>query len=318
VYGTTAHLRETDIRSSLDPITRRDPGWRLWLALLETTEREIEEPVWMTAGPRLKPDRPASTPLLAGATVTLPPRLARTWLRQLLRQAERAPHLRAVQQAVADTHGFDASAILEAAVGLDEAHLGALAGRVGIDPNVLGALAHLAALPLLQACARILQHQLPAAWPHGYCPLCGSWPAFAELRGIERTYRLRCARCGGDWGVSLLHCPYCGQNDHQHLGALVPEDGGETRKASICMTCKGYLKVVTTLQGSPGKALVRHDLETVALDLAALERGYGRPKQLGCAVDIHIVPRPSRLRAMLGWHPGGKRSTGGHEDATPG
>jgi FdhE protein len=317
MHRTTAHLRETDIHSFLDPITQRDPGWRLWLMLLEATRREIKEPAWMTAVPRLKPDRPAGAPLLAEATVLLAPRLARRWVRRLLTQAGQNPPRPEAQEVAANARGFDALAMLKAAIGQDEPRLVSLAKEAGIDRAVLGALAHLAALPLLQACTRALQHQLPAAWPYGYCPVCGSWPTLAELRGIERTYRLRCARCGGDWGMPLLHCPYCGQSDHRHLGALVPENGGETRKVAFCMTCKGYLKVLTTLQGSPGNALVRDDLETIDLDLAALERGYCRPKHPGYALNIDLALPPSRLRTFFGWRTGTKRSNKNYDDFTP-
>jgi FdhE protein len=317
MHRTNAHLRETAIHSFLDPITQRDPGWRLWLTLLEATQREIKEPAWMTAMPQLKPDRPAVAPLLAGATVALTPRVARRWVRQLLTQAGRNPPRPDAQGASADTRSFDALAMLRAAIGQDEPRLVSLAEQAGIDLAVLGALAHLAALPLLQACTRVLQHQLPAAWPYGYCPVCGGWPTLAELRGIERTCRLRCARCGGDWGMPLLHCPYCGQSDHRHLGALVPEDRGESRKVAFCMTCKGYLKVLTTLQGSPGDALVRDDLETVDLDLAALERGYRRPKHPGYTLDVDIAAPPSRLRTFFGWRTGTTRSHENYDDLTP-
>lgn len=318
MHRAAAHLREADIHSFLDPVTQRDPGWRLWLSLLEATQREIKAPAWMTAVPRPKPDRPAGAPLLAEATVTLTAGLSRRWMRQLLTQAGQHLPRRQVQAVAASARGFDPLAMLQAAIGQDEPCLVSLAKEAGIDLAALGALAHLAALPLLQACTRALQHQLPDAWPYGYCPVCGSWPTLAELRGIERTYRLRCARCGGDWGGSLLHCPYCGQSNHRNLGALVPEDRGERRKVAFCMTCKGYLKVLTTLQGSPGDALVRDDLETVDLDLAALERGYCRPKHPGYILNLDIVVPPGRLRTLFGWRRGIKRSNENHDDSTPG
>jgi FdhE protein len=314
---TTVHLDETDGRSGRDPITQRDPGWRLWSTLIEATQREMQEPGWMTAVPQLKPDRPATAPLLAGAAVTLAPGVAQRWVRQLLQQAMHEPHLHAARVVAADAQRFDALTLLEAAICLDEPRLVELARRGGMDPAVLGALAHLAALPLLQACARLLAQQLPLAWPHGYCPVCGGWPTLAERRGVERTHRLRCARCGGDWGRPVLCCPYCGESDHQRLGTLMPENGGEARQVAICMTCKGYLKVLMTLQGGASDGLVRHDLETIDLDIAALDRGYKRPKPPGYALFVHVLAPPSRLRAWFGWRAASDRSENRHDSPTP-
>jgi FdhE protein len=297
-------------------MTQRDPGWRLWSTLLEDAQREMQASAWATAVLQLKPDRPEKAPLLAGATVTLAPRVAQRWVRQLLKQAVQKPHGHAAQRGTADAQRLDAFALLEAAISLDEPRLVGLAHVGGIDPAVLGSLAYLAALPLLQVCTRSLAHALPSAWPHGYCPVCGGWPTLAELRGVERTHRLRCARCGGDWGMPLLRCPYCGESYHQHLGMLVPGDGGQTRKVSVCVTCKGYLKVLTALQGSPGDTLVRDDLGSIDLDIAALERGYGRPQQPGYACSVRILAPPSRLRAFLGWRGGGNRSEQSHDNTS--
>jgi FdhE protein len=298
-------------------MTQRDPGWRLWSTLLEDTQREMQASAWMTAVPQLTPDRPEKAPLLAGATVTLAPRVAQRWVRQLLKQAVPKPYGRAAPRGAANARRIDAIALLEAAISLDEPRLVELAHRGHIEPAVLGSFAYLAALPLLQVCTRSLAHAFPPAWPYGYCPACGSWPTLAELRGVEHTHRLRCARCGGDWGMPLLRCPYCGESDHQNLGVLVPGEGGQTRRVSVCVTCKGYLKVLTTLQGSPGEALVRDDLESIDLDIAALERGYRRPQQPGYACSIRILTPPSRLRTFLGWHAGGNRSDNSHDHASP-
>jgi hypothetical protein len=83
------------------------------------------------------------------------------------------------------------------------------------------------------------------------------------------------------------------------------------------MTCKGYLKVLTTLQKTPGDRLVCDDLETVDLDIAALERGYLRPHQPGYACTVRIVPQPGRLRALFGGRAAGQRSGNGHDNSAP-
>ncbi|MGH7644152.1 MAG: hypothetical protein ACREMR_01065, partial [Gemmatimonadales bacterium] len=61
-----------------------------------------------------------------------------------------------------------------------------------------------------------------------------------------------------------------------------------------CETCRGYLKAVTTLQALPPVELAVRDLETVELDLVAVERGYTRPDGPGYPLDVRVTARRSR------------------------
>ncbi len=161
-------------------------------------------------------------------------------------------------------------------------------------PGALAAVASIAAMPLLQACARRWTSRIPATWAHGYCPICGAWPAFAEARGLERARRLRCARCGADWWNEWLRCPYCGVRDHTRLGALVPEAAGERRKVETCTVCRHYVKTLTTLTPTPAADVAVEDLATLDLDLVALAQGYVGVDGLGHAPTARVIPRPRR------------------------
>src|SRR5207253_205435 len=86
----------------------------------------------------------------------------------------------------------------------------------------------LVAVPFLLACNRRWASAKSVSWMEGYCPVCGAWPAFAEVRGIERSRYFRCGRCSGEWQAHCLFCPYCGMTDHNELASLVPEKGGAT------------------------------------------------------------------------------------------
>ncbi len=279
-----------DARRRLDALARENPEWRSWLALLEETLREVHEPSWQLAVPEPRAERLAAAPLLAGAVVALDPSLAGGWVRHLLETAAESGAGGAAALAAAARAGrLDPRAVLEAAVCQDGARLASLAAAVGAEPGALDAVAHLAAMPLLQACGRHLAGQIPPAWLHGYCPVCGAWPTLAELRGLERGRRLRCARCGGDWGIEWLRCPYCGVMDHEQLGSLVSESHGETRKVDVCTACRGYIKAVTTLRPWPSYGVALEDLGTVDLDVVARERGYTRPERPGFDLGVRLV-----------------------------
>jgi FdhE protein len=130
---------------------------------------------------------------------------------------------------------------------------------------------------------------LPRFWPAGYCPVCAAWAILAERRGLDRTRQLRCGRCAVEWQIQWLCCVYCGERDHRRLGSLVPEDGGEVLKVEICHTCGGYLKSVATLQRIPAIELLLRDLDTVELDLVAVDRGYGRPPGSGFPLEFCLT-----------------------------
>jgi len=95
-----------------------------------------------------------------------------------------------------------------------------------------------------------------------------AWPAFAEVRGIERSRYFRCAWCGGEWHARALHCPYCDTSDHGQLVSLVAENGGSNAAIDACTHCLRYVKTLTRLQGCPPDTVMIEDLGTVDLDVA--------------------------------------------------
>lgn len=152
-----------------------------------------------------------------------------------------------------------------------------MARRAGLDPAN-------APMPLLHACRR--RWALPRGWRRGYCPICGAWPGFAEVCGVERNRYLRCLRCGAGWQAHGLSCVYCGMSDHAQLGSLVPEQGPQRWAIEVCNACRGYLKSFTRLGvGVPEQAML-DDLASVELDIAARQRGFRRPEGAGYACHV--------------------------------
>jgi FdhE protein len=111
------------------------------------------------------------------------------------------------------------------------------------------------------------------------------------MRSLDQTRRLRCGRCGSEWGgrADWLSCAFCGEKNHDKLARLVLEGEPETLTVETCLECHGYLKSVTTLQPIPPFELLLQDLETVELDVAALERGFARPAGDGFPLDLRVT-----------------------------
>jgi formate dehydrogenase accessory protein FdhE len=150
-------------------------------------------------------------------------------------------------------------------------------------PQATEAVAALARMPYLHACRRRWVSEVPSGWSQGYCPVCGNWPVFAEICGVERARYLRCGGCGAAWRGHALSCGYCGEKDHEALGMLVPEQGAVGAAIEICKRCRGYLKVFTRLRTVSPEQVLLDDLASIELDLVAAERGYRRPQDPGHA-----------------------------------
>jgi FdhE protein len=300
MYRPPTDIWHNEIQPRLETAAQRHPDGRAWLTLLTETLRELTAPAWTAVVPQPDPERPVAAPLLAGVTLAVDPNMLRRWVRRLRQQAAKIMNPSTAPLAALDTRRFDPLPFLEAATCLDEARLADLAKANGADPGALGALMQLAAMPLLQGCGRSLTRQVPIDWSYGYCPVCGAWPTLAEVRGLERTHRWRCGRCGGDWGLALLRCPYCGEASHQRLGSLTAEDDEATCTVDTCLTCKGYVKSRAVLQPTPPYGVVLEDLSTVDWDIVALERGYRRPTQPGYPLGVRLVEPPSRIRTLFG------------------
>jgi len=286
------------IRARLKTCARQHPEWRSWLVLLQETLHGMDDPMWTTLELRPWGGRPARAPLLDGMELSIEKSPVQTWMRRLSVIAEREIGDRAVWSAAA-LNGIDVFALLAATIQQDFTRLQALAAAARASRQALQALARLAATPLLHACRHRLADALPPVWAQGYCPYCGAWAALAELRGLERTRHLRCGCCGAAWRTDWLRCSFCGEARHERLAFLVLEEGRKTHAVETCRTCQGYMKALTTLQGAPPPAVILDDMETVELDMVALERGYARPSQPGYCVNLRLVERSRTWASFL-------------------
>jgi FdhE protein len=275
--------------AALSSLKSQRPEWAPWLAVVEETLRDAGDRAWIAAVPAVAHEPAAITPFLAGTTVTIDVHAARSLLRRLIHIASRSntPPMRSLHSLL-DAEP-DVVAMFKASLCQDSGTTATTAASCGADAGALDVVNAQLAVPFLQTCRQERAPRLSRGWREGYCRVCGTWPAFAEIRGIERSRMFRCGRCGDEWHARPLRCPYCGLDDHTALVSLVPETGVSNATIEGCRACLGYTKTLTRLQGcSPGTVML-DDLASVHLDVAAIEQGYTRPPSPGYRLDVTVV-----------------------------
>ena len=231
-------------------------------------------------------------PALAGEPIPVPVRILTDTLRRLCAElaaggaGDAAVH---IQEAI-DSGTMDAGSLLTASLSRDQNAIRTGATHRGLAPDLVWLVAELAVGPFAYVLQRALflaaasvhgggdpPNPMTAAlneWNRGYCPACGSWPAMAEV--VEGHRILRCSFCAGAWELPTYACVYCGEDGEPFVTAA-PDEERKDRRVEICSACGGYLKTIDTLALSPFPLLSIGDLETMDLDVAAMEHGYVRP-----------------------------------------
>ena len=191
------------------------------------------------------------------------------------------------------------------------------ATKAGLGHDLLWLVSDLAVGPFAHAqLGSLFDHAAPESplrnvlrtWERGYCPLCGSWPAFLECAnspavdhqgtapsedgpseaspanaGDMRALRsvARCAFCAAAWDLSTASCVYCAKTDEQVV-TLTPDPSRPNRQVVGCHGCRGYIKIVDAVP-LPFPLLPLTDLNSMDLDLVAMQTGFARPalKQFG-------------------------------------
>jgi len=280
---------DTDLRE----LGHQRPEWEPWLAVVQEVLRETADVKWDAVVPDRDEALESKAPLLSGAVIAIETTWLRRWTEHLIKTASRSATEKMATLNGALRETADTLPLFKASLRLDESALKRIAVNCDADPDAFQAVAALLPVPFLHACNRRWAHSVPQDWVEGYCPVCGAWPAVAEVRGIDRSRYLRCGRCAGEWQVNCLVCPYCGMTDHEQLVSLIPEQGGNTRVIEACKRCLGYVKAFTTLQASPAARVMLDDLASVNLDIAALEHGYKRLQGPGYRFDVTVVDKPA-------------------------
>jgi hypothetical protein len=224
-------------------------------------------------------------PAFAGEPIPLPVALLKPPLLDLCDElaeggaGEAATHIR---EAI-DSGSIEAGSLLTASLARDQEAIRVGATHRGLSPDLVWLIAELAVSPFAYALQRKLFTVASAvegvlspaaAWNHGYCPACGSWPALAEVVDGHRT--LRCSFCASAWELTTHACIYC-EDAGETFVTVAPDAAREDRRLELCAGCGAYLKTVDLEELSPFPLLAIADLETMDLDVAAMEHQFGRP-----------------------------------------
>jgi len=223
-------------------------------------------------------------PILAGEPIPLPAQLLKSSLVRFCDElaaggaGEVARHI----GVAIDTGRIDAGSLLTASLSRDENTIRIGAAHLDLAPDLTWLVAELTVGPLAHALQRTLFTTAPgtpladalAAWNRGYCPACGSWGALAEVVGGHRL--LRCAFCAATWERTIYACVYCDEEGEAFVTAA-PDQERTDRRIEVCSSCGSYLKTIDVDEISPFPLIAIADMETMDLDVAAMEHHYGRP-----------------------------------------
>jgi len=227
-------------------------------------------------------------PIFAGEPIPVPVGLLKTSLLNLCDAlaaggaGESADH---IKEAIA-ANTMDAGSLLTASLSRDQQAIRTGAVHRGLAPDLVWLLAELAASPFAHALqVALLSPRQDAAvdtladarraWNQGYCAVCGSWPALAEVADGHRV--LRCSFCAAGWELNQYSCIYCGEHGEPFVTAA-PDEERKDRRVEICGACQAYLKTIDVAELSPFPLVAITDMESMDLDIAAMEHGYSRPQ----------------------------------------
>src|ERR1700752_5411106 len=192
--------------TALHGLKRQRPEWEPWLAVVEEILREAGSSAWDVTVPlgAEAPSAKAATglgaeassptaalrqttvPLLAGATIPLTASSVRRLLERLIRIASLSGTPKMATLAGALGEDLDVLTLFTASVCQDNERVAEVAAASGADAEAFQAVIALLPVPFLHACNRRWASSISESWVEGYCPVCGAWPAFAEVSGIER------------------------------------------------------------------------------------------------------------------------------------
>ncbi|MGE5838616.1 MAG: formate dehydrogenase accessory protein FdhE [Deltaproteobacteria bacterium] len=191
-----------------------------------------------------------------------PSSLEAKWLNQALRRKE-----------------IDFAEFFEAVGAQDGQYFSTLSEKLKVKEELLLFLAKNSLKPILETYTDDLRETVhQEQWWRNYCPICGSPPSLARLRGEGERF-LVCSLCSFEWRFPRLMCPFCGNEDSKGLRYFHTEKEGSVNRVDVCEKCKSYIKTVDTRGSKEDFIPLVEDMGSLYLDLLAQKKGYERGVQ---------------------------------------
>ena len=194
---------------------------------------------------------------------------------------EMAAPARAIRKAIA-SEALDPGAVFSHLLKADDTFFNKVESELNIEKKTLSLFTYNSLKPSLTHCALQLSSYLDEdnAWEKGYCPICGSTPAFSMFEDEGKRFLL-CSFCWHSWSAQRIYCPFCDNCDSKTLHYLYSDQEKDYR-IDVCDSCKTYIKAIDTRKAD---RIIYPPLEFVAtlhLDIKAQEMGFksGIPLEL--------------------------------------
>ncbi len=159
-------------------------------------------------------------------------------------------------------------------------YVSALSKKLGVGEGLLHFLGGNSIRPILEAYADELKGYVDQErWWKGYCPICGSLPFIAALRGEGERF-LVCSSCNLEWRFRRLKCPFCENEDHKTLRYFYTEKKGKANRVDVCEKCRTYIKTIDVRETASEFISLAEDAGTLHMDMIAQAEGYKRRKNL--------------------------------------
>ena len=183
---------------------------------------------------------------------------------------EMAAAARAIRKAIA-SEALDPGAVFSHLLKADDTFFDKVESELNIKKKTLLLFAYNSLKPSLTHCALQLSSYLDEddVWEKGYCPICGSTPAFSMFEDEGQRFLL-CSFCWHRWSAPRIYCPFCDNKDSKTLHYLYSDQEKDYR-IDVCDSCKTYIKAVDTRKAD---RIIYPPLEFVAtlhLDIKAQE-----------------------------------------------
>ena len=169
---------------------------------------------------------------------------------------------------------LDPQNYLKAMAGDRTEEMQATASRIDIASGTIEFVLSHIMKPLLEKKAELLKPLIKDLhWQKGYCPICGSMPELAFLKGKEGQRWLRCSLCANEWRFVRLACPFCGNTDHDKLLTYYIADRDQER-AEVCQQCKRYVVSIDIRDRSDETLVEVAALGLIHLDVISQQKGF--------------------------------------------